>query len=1612
MRRHVFAIGLLLAVAFAIAPASAEYVQYWALSTHPCTVTDCDGDELNFDRQNQDGEYYYIFNGFDYGATDLNIYETGEQSTITANEPQGLRFKGWWPKAGGNCIETDKTISGAKIKTAGEWNSRPAVLAKYVPIYEITTSVQPAEAGAVTGGGTYEEGAKAVLTAEATAGWAFEKWSDGITTNPRTISDIRAAATYTASFVPTHRTITFDKCGGSGGTDSVVVTNGQPLVKIKPPTRKGYDFQGYFTAATGDDATQYYTSSGAGSRSWDADEKTSALYARWTGKTFNVKFNNDGATSGPDPLTVTYGKDPGPLNIVPAKDDYTFVGYYLGTARYWNDKGEWTGGSGWTYVPEEGNDVILTAHYEAARYTVSFDANGGSGSYEDKSVAVDEEFTLPDGTAYSKERHLFAGWALSAGGQKIYDAGAKTTVKGNKSAASQNPNRLAFYAVWIDLSCTVRFNGGSDEATVQPTEKQVEAGGVFGDLATATWAGNRCSLANWATAGDDVVTAESIVPMGQSVIDLFARWTTNSYSVAFHANGGTGAMGSQVVPFYTDIALSPNLFVRDGYRFAGWATNATDAVAYADGATVRNLATTKDEAVDLYAKWTANDYTVVFYGNGGTNTMAAQAFEYDVEQALSSNRFVREDFTFAGWATDPTNAVAYFDGAAVKNLTTAANGVVRLYAKWTANGGEVTSEFSKALDCENVEFRPFDNEGQFAVVSDISAKGGSCVKIKAKEERLLNDETFELDGSVPCGGQLTFAYRTEIFDTGSATQTSQFKCLGQETALALVGEWTNMKFQLDSSANVKIGWMLRQAKADLKWMFSTNDFVLIDNVRWEPAVTNATTVGVTFRDASGGVFDNVTRKAGEAYGELPVPEEDPLGREFVAWECEGETIDETWTVPAVAAGVEVLSRWGEVPVVTNAVPTAVAGLVYDGKAKTGVPAGEGYAIVGNVATNAGDYTAIATPTEYHVWEGGFGGATNIAWTIAKATVDMSGVTFASATHEWDGAEHSIAVAGVPSGVEVVYSGDATNRTEIGTNTVTASFKVLDDVNYEAITKTLTATLAITAKEDPPPTPPDPPTTVVTNDVPTAIAGLVYDGTEKLGVAAGANYAIVGNVATNAGDYVATATVTNGVWKGGATGATNIAWTIAKATVDMSGVTFASATYEWDGAKHSIAVAGVPSGVEVVYSGDATNRTEIGTNTVTASFKVLDDVNYEAITKTLTATLAITAKEDPPPTPPDPPTPPSPTERTLYSEDQIGAFSASVAATYNGWLEDPASGALLAVLQVKTTAAKPGKVRKTTIYVTPVGGKKKSYKSTIAESGDHLSDGYGIVYGALGLAGKTHGFADVPDGALVQAAKDFTKAKDPAEKSQAARIPIGTWTIAAETASGGYDCLSVTIDKKGKAKVKGSLSDGTTVSVSGYGALGADAFAVPIAYSKDIKAKDTGMKTHVEFAGVLWIAADRPAVLVSESKRWVDADVAKLGIFGPKAWKVGFAVPGWRVYLERTDDGYNVIPAELSIDLTVAKKFSVAKTSGSVKVEKATGKTYVKPSGKNKPANLSKFKLTLTAKTGQVKGSFKLYYLSGGKLKTDSATVTGMMVGDRFYGNVTVKKVGTAPIWFE
>ncbi|MBO7572207.1 MAG: leucine-rich repeat protein [Bacteroidales bacterium] len=69
-----------------------------------------------------------------------------------------------------------------------------------IPTFTITVLSNNDSYGSVSGGGTYEEGATATLTAIPNQGYRFVSWSDDITDNPRTVT-VTSDSTFVAAFV-------------------------------------------------------------------------------------------------------------------------------------------------------------------------------------------------------------------------------------------------------------------------------------------------------------------------------------------------------------------------------------------------------------------------------------------------------------------------------------------------------------------------------------------------------------------------------------------------------------------------------------------------------------------------------------------------------------------------------------------------------------------------------------------------------------------------------------------------------------------------------------------------------------------------------------------------------------------------------------------------------------------------------------------------------------------------------------------------------------------------------------------------------------------------------------------------------------------------------------------------------------------------------------------------------------------------------------------------------------------------------------------------------------------------------------------------------------------
>lgn len=132
-------------------------------------------------------------------------------------------------------------------------------------------------------------------------------------------------------------------------------------------------------------------------------------------------------------------------------------------------------------------------------------------------------------------------------------------------------------------------------------------------------------------------------------VTLYAKWTasgSDTYRIAFNGNGADkGTMPIMTCSFHTNYTLTANTFTKAGYTFAGWARTPDGEKVYDDRAAVNNLATVKGDVVTLYAKWTANSYTIIFDPNGGTGHVDGITAAYDEEIILPDGAAAYKKYT-------------------------------------------------------------------------------------------------------------------------------------------------------------------------------------------------------------------------------------------------------------------------------------------------------------------------------------------------------------------------------------------------------------------------------------------------------------------------------------------------------------------------------------------------------------------------------------------------------------------------------------------------------------------------------------------------------------------------------------------------------------------------------------------------------------------------------------------------------------------------------------------------------------------------------------------------------------------------------------------------------
>ena len=353
---------------------------------------------------------------------------------------------------------------------------------------------------------------------------------------------------------------------------------------------------------------------------------------------------------------------------------------------------------------DEDNYVTLTiyAKYSAIEYTVDYIGDDGSILSDKLTVsAVTEAKEYDLKKLENKTGYEFVGWNVvyqnvhrtdhvyirysvdSNGIYLIANEGTgevKSVLIGFEYLAD-----IDLIAVYEPEEYTVTFNANYG------TEKSTTQSFTYGQSVTLngnTFSRTGYTFLGWATStnGEVVYSDKAVISNLQSTgLTLYAKWRPNTYSVLFDANGGTGTDIIEVT--YDGIYKLPESEPeRTGYKFVGWFTAKDGTGTPVTGDTPFNTAGN----VTLYAKWTANSYTVTFNANAGdvTGEMQAQSFTYGQSVTLNANTFEREGYHFLGWATSKeSNNVVYADKAEIGSLQSTG---LTLFAVWEINTYTVT----------------------------------------------------------------------------------------------------------------------------------------------------------------------------------------------------------------------------------------------------------------------------------------------------------------------------------------------------------------------------------------------------------------------------------------------------------------------------------------------------------------------------------------------------------------------------------------------------------------------------------------------------------------------------------------------------------------------------------------------------------------------------------------------------------------------------------------------------------------------------------------------------------------------------------------------------------
>ena len=283
----------------------------------------------------------------------------------------------------------------------------------------------------------------------------------------------------------------------------------------------------------------------------------------------------------------------------------------------------------WSYNDKAGNagaDIVYTTPIEikkkqqttqtttptANTYTITYSANGGTGSMTSQTPAVGETPVIQD-NKFTKSGYTFIGWTSYDNNEKKYIACSESKIcdykksdygwkKSNevetygiyKSGATfgaggkiKKGNQVTMYAQWGKISATVKHPSTSKATiTVNMNLPQKTQWTIYTSTDNKNF--SKTSVANVyiqdtktlsksfdisRKATNQTIYIKACLDQSTSICVKLNNSITvkgTNFIIKFNPADGKGTMANQSIKYGISTALSANKFTREGYKFLGW----------------------------------------------------------------------------------------------------------------------------------------------------------------------------------------------------------------------------------------------------------------------------------------------------------------------------------------------------------------------------------------------------------------------------------------------------------------------------------------------------------------------------------------------------------------------------------------------------------------------------------------------------------------------------------------------------------------------------------------------------------------------------------------------------------------------------------------------------------------------------------------------------------------------------------------------------------------------------------------------------------------------------------------------------------------------------------